>query len=133
MANNNNLNYESNVEKAKKIIHENPQKALKEIGKLLVKKIKANTPRCNLTRYQISKKKGKLVKIKSGLLKQSIQYWYRKKERDVQIGSKSFYAQFIEKGTSKNSAKPFIMPTITENLETIQEMIKDALKELNKD
>jgi HK97 gp10 family phage protein len=123
------LNYESRVEKAKQKIKEKPQNALREIGKFLAKEIRNDAARSTKTRiYTIN---GKQITVKPGRLKRSIGYWYRKKEGDLQVGSKAFYAKWLEFGSSKNTKKPFLMITVLRNVSVIQSMIADALKELD--
>ena len=106
--------FESYVDDVKAKIKEKPEKALREIGKLMVREVRKKAPK------------------KSGNLRKNIQYFYRKRYRDLQIGikPKAFYGGFIEKGTEKVPAKPFIEPTVMEHLGEIQELIKMALAEL---
>lgn len=125
------LNYESRVELVKQKIHEKPENALKEIGKFLTKEIRANTPRG--IKRKIKLKNGNMAEITPGRLRKSVGYWYRKKERDLQVGLKAFYAPMIELGTSTHQAHPFFLKTVEANVGVIQEMITDALKELNKE
>lgn len=125
------VTYESRIEKAKQKIKEKPQNALREIGKLLVVAIRNKAKRSGKTRTYIIN--GKEVTVKPGRLKKSIGYWFRKREGDLQIGSKAFYAKWVEFGSSKNSKDPFLMPTIIENKDLIQSMIMDTLKELERE
>lgn len=125
------LNYESRVEQVKQKIKEKPENALREIGKFLVKEIRASTPRG--IKRKIRLKSGNMLEIKPGRLRKSVGYWYRKKEKDLQVGLKAFYASMIEFGTSTHPAHPFFQKTVEANVGVIQDMIKDALKELNKD
>jgi HK97 gp10 family phage protein len=123
--------YESRIEDAKRKIKEKPQNALREIGKLLTVAIrnKADKSKKKRTYYY----KGKKIVVKPGRLKRSIGYWFRKKENDLVIGSKAFYAHWEEFGSSKNPKSPFLMPAIMQNKDLIQGMIMDALKELEKE
>jgi HK97 gp10 family phage protein len=122
--------YESRIELAKQRISEKPREALKEIGKFLAKEIRDAAPRSNEARtYTLN---GRKIVVKPGRLKRSIGYWYRKKDKDLQVGSKAFYAKWEEFGSSNNRKRPFLMPTVEKNVQVIQEMITDALKELNK-
>lgn len=124
--------YESRIEEAKKKIREKPENALREIGKLLAYKIRNRVKKSTQTR-KYTLKSGKQVTVKPGRLKRSIGYWYRKKEKDLLIGSKAFYAKWVEFGSSKNQKQPFLMPTILEEKKLIQSMIMDALKELERE
>ena len=123
-------NFESYVEEAKAKLKEKPQNALREIGKLLAREMRKATPRSRQTRkYFIN---GKEVTVKPGRLRKSIGYWYRKRDGDLQIGSKSWYAHMVEFGSLNNRKEPFIIPTIKKHREVIQGMIEDALRELTK-
>ena len=125
------ITYESRVEAAKEKIKEKPQTALKEIGKLLVIAIRNNAAKSSKTRvYTIN---GRQITVKPGRLKRSIGYWFRKKEGDLQVGSKAFYAKWVEFGSSKNQKNPFLTPTVLEQKDMIQGMIRDALKELERE
>jgi len=122
--------YESRIEETKQKINDKPREALKEIGKFLAKEIRDAAPKSTETRtYYLN---GKPITVKPGRLKRSIGYWYRKRDKDLQVGSKAFYAKWEEFGSSNNPKRPFLMPTVEKNIKVIQEMITDALKELNK-
>ncbi|MDD5589476.1 MAG: HK97 gp10 family phage protein [Candidatus Nanoarchaeia archaeon] len=123
--------YESRIEEAKAKIKEKPQNALREIGKLLTYAIRQKAGKSKKSRtYYLN---GKKINVKPGRLKRSIGYWYRKKENDLIVGSKAFYAHFEEFGSSKNPKNPFIMPVVMQNKDMIQGLIMDALKELEKE
>lgn len=124
------VSYESRIALVKQKIHDNPRRALNEIGKFLTKEIKNKALRSKQTRTYT--KNGRKIVVKPGRLRRSIGYWARKKEGDLQVGSKAFYAVWVEKGSSKNRAEPFLLSTVEANVSVIQEMIADALKELNK-
>ena len=124
-------NFESYVDEAKQKIREKPQNALREIGKLLAREIRKNTPRSKQTRTYY--KDGREITVKPGKLRRSIGYWYRKREGDLQIGSKSWYAHLVEFGSSIQRKEPFLVPTVMKHLDTIKGMIEDALKELTND
>lgn len=107
--------YISKVDKAKKKIQEKPEKVYNIIGQFLVSEMKRK------------------ARKRSGRLRKSIQYWARKREKDLQIGSKSFYAAAWELGNSKHSADPFMLPTVEENIDTIITLTKQVYSELNND
>lgn len=114
-ARNEQKSYISKVDKAKKKISEKPHRLLNIIGQFLASEVRRNARR------------------KSGRLRKSIQYWARKKEKDLQIGSKSFYAPAWEFGNSKHKADPFLLPTVETNIDTIVNMTKQVYSELNSD
>lgn len=105
--------YISKVDKAKKRISEKPYRVLNIIGQFLASEARRKAKR------------------KSGRLRKSIQYWARKKEKDLQIGTKSFYGPAWELGNSQMKAEPFLMPTVTENIDTIVSLTKSVYSELN--
>lgn len=66
-----------------------------------------------------------------GSLKKSIRYKITKKGDKVQIiaGDKQvFYARFVEFGTERTLAQPFIRPAMMKNQSMIEAAFKDALK-----
>ncbi len=109
------VTFESRLEQTKQKIAEKPEKALTEIGKLVVAEVRKVTPK------------------QTGYLRKSLGYWHRKKEGDLQIGFKAWYAVPLIVGTLGNKASNFFMDKIMELLPTIQELIQDALKELDKE
>ena len=122
--------FESYVEQAKEKIREKPQNALREIGKLLAREIRKATPRSKSTRTYM--RDGKEVTVKPGRLRKSVGYWFRKRDGDLQIGSKAWYAHWVEFGSSRQRKEPFLIPTVMKHKDLIQKMIEDALKELTK-
>ena len=123
-------NFESYVDEAKAKLKEKPQNALREIGKLLAREIRKAAPRSRQTRkYFIN---GKEVTVKPGRLRKSVGYWYRKRDGDLQIGTKSWYAHMVEFGSINQRKEPFIIPTVMKHKAVIQEIIEDALRELTK-
>lgn len=105
--------YISKVDKAKKKISDKPHRVLNIIGQFLASEVRRN------------------ARKKSGYLKKSIQYWARKREKDLQIGSKSFYAPAWELGNSQMKADPFLEPTVKANIDTIVELTKSVYSELD--
>ena len=122
------VTYESMVDQAKQKIQEKPQRVMPIIGQFLVKRVRAKAMKSRNTRIYF--RNGRAIKVRPGRLKRSIGYWYRKKEKDLQIGSKAFYAHWVEKGSSMNSRNPFLEPTVEAEINTIQEMIATAMREL---
>jgi len=104
--------FESNLDKVVSKIHDTPFRVLNVVGQNLVKEIRGT-----LRQY---------YKKRSGKLDKSLGYWARKKERDLQIGFKSFYAPFV-----LNHNDP-IKPIVVKNADLIQKMISEAIEEINK-
>ena len=100
--------FESNLAKVIPEIEEAPHKVLNVIGKNLVREIKPKVPK------------------RTGRLRKSLQYWARKKEGDLQIGFKIFYAPFVFKHNDP------IKPVVIKNKDLIQDMIAKAMKEIGK-
>ena len=123
-------NFESYVDEAKARLREKPQNALREIGKLIAREMRKAAPRSKETRTYM--RDGKEVTVKPGRLRKSIGYWYRKRDGDLQIGSKAWYAHWVEFGSSRQRKEPFIIPTVMKHKALIQEIIENALKELTK-
>lgn len=105
--------YVSKVEKCKQRINEKPQKFLNKIGSFVCSEIKRKQRK------------------RTGKMKKDTQYWARKKEKDLQIGTKSFYEPAFEKGNKKISAEPTILPTVEENINTIQSLVESSYKDLD--
>jgi hypothetical protein len=115
MARHGQVTFESRLEQCQQKIKEKPQRALPEIGKLIVAEVRKVTPK------------------KTGYLRKSLGYWFRKKENDLQVGFKAWYAVPLILGTLGNKANNFFTNKILELVPTIQELIQEALKELEKE
>lgn len=109
------ITYESKIEKAKEKIKEKPNNALKEIGKLIAAELRKITP------------------VETGYMKKSIGYWFRKKEGDLQIGFKAFYSSNVILGDRDNKGNDFFTPLILDKKNDIQNLIQQALRELEKE
>lgn len=116
---NENQNYKSNIEKAKGNLDKLNAYALKEIGKYLREEVRKNTKKSVGKRYYTAKS-GKRVEVRPGRLRRSIGYWYRRREKDLQIGSKAFYAQMIELGVYGRGPDSFLEKTVKENIDRIR-------------
>lgn len=103
--------FQSNLNKVVDKIEETPERVLNIIGQNLVREIRG-TLRNN-------------YKKRSGKLDKSLGYWARKKEKDLLIGFKMFYASFV---LSENDP---LKPAVERNKELIQEMIAKAIDEIN--
>lgn len=78
------------------------------------------------------------VLVKTGKLKKGLKISNIKKKNGIkyiQVGvdrgdnSEVFYGKFIEFGTSKMAARPFLQPAYEKNKDTIRETIAETLKE----
>ncbi|APM39872.1 HK97-gp10 family putative phage morphogenesis protein [Clostridium kluyveri] len=95
-------------------------KALKNAAEPVLQDAKANVP------------------VRTGKLKKGLKITNVKKKEGVKYilvgvdrgdNSEIFYGKFVEFGTSKMSARPFLQPAYEKNKDTIQKTIADTLKE----
>ncbi|APM39929.1 HK97-gp10 family putative phage morphogenesis protein [Clostridium kluyveri] len=95
-------------------------KALKNAAEPVLEDAKANVP------------------VRTGKLKKGLKITNVKKEEGVKYilvgvdrgdNSEIFYGKFIEFGTSKMSARPFLQPAYEKNKDNIQKTIANTLKE----
>lgn len=100
--------FESNLDKVIPRIEKSPHKVLNEVGKGIAREARTKVPR------------------RSGRLKKSLQYWARKKEMDLQIGFKEFYAPFVYDHDDP------IKPVVIKNKDLIQQLLAKALNEIGK-
>lgn len=107
--------FESNLDKIVPKIQDAPYSVMNKIGAALVKEIKATQLR-------------NFYKKRSGTMDKSLQYWARKKERDLQIGFKAFYAPIVL-GKERDPIKPVVF----KNIEIIKQMIGEALDQIRKE
>lgn len=118
------VRYESRADEAKKLMSELERAALKEVAKFLRKEVKRR------------------VHVDKGTLKKNVGTWVRKKEADLQIGiytrdrakrkgyKYAYHAHLIEFGTKKMAAKPFLRPSVMENIDQIRIIEGKYLKEI---
>ncbi len=105
--------FESNLNKVVPRIEESPYRVLNIIGQTLVKEVRGT-----LRQY---------YKKRTGRLDKSLGYWARKKEKDLQIGFKIFYAPFVLQHNDP------LKPVVEKNKYIIQDMIAKAIDEINKE
>jgi len=101
---------ENNIDKVIAKIQLKPQKVMNVIGQNIVKEIKPT------------------LKKRTGKLKKNLSYWARKKEKDLQIGFKVFYAPFVY-GTENDPIKPIVV----KNAALMQKLIAEAIEKINKE
>jgi hypothetical protein len=107
---------ESNLDKITAKIHEKPTKVMNIIGQNLVREIKATTLSNQFhQRY--------------GILKKSLGYWARKRERDLQIGFKMSIPGIVSGMMTGKEADP-IRAVVVKNVDMIQQLIGEALDEI---
>lgn len=108
------VSYTSQANEVKMVMAELERAALKEVAKFLRKEVKRRVP------------------VNQGILKKNVGTWVRKKQTDLQIGiytrerSKrkgykyAYHAHLVEFGTKKMVAKPFLRPSVMENIDQIR-------------
>lgn len=121
--------YTSNARQVKVLMSELERAAFKEVAKLIRKDAKARCP----------------VSPGGGNLKKNIATWVKKKGPEgphLQIGvydkaraqrkklEHAYYSHFVEFGTKKMGAKPFLRPSVFENIDQIRLIQGKYLKEI---
>ena len=118
------LKYQSNANEVKNVLSELERAALKEVAKFIRKDAKRRVP------------------VNEGTLKKNIGTWVKKKNASLQIGVYSaknakrkklkvaYHAHLIEFGTVKMQARPFIRPSVMENIDQIRLIQGKYLKEI---
>lgn len=118
------VEYKSNTREVKRVMSELERAALKETAKFLRKVIKAAVP------------------VDTGTLKKNIGTWVKKKDASLQIGvydrtrakkkgyKYAYHAHLVEFGTVKTPAKPFLKPSVYNNIDQIRLIQGKYLKEI---
>ena len=124
------VNYTSNRDNVIPVLTELGRTALKETAKIVRKD---------------AKKRVKAQSEDTGNLRKNIATWVKKKGPEgphLQIGvydkaraqrkglRYAYYAHFIEFGTSKQAAKPFLRPSVMENIEEIRRKQAEIIPEI---
>ena len=80
----------------------------------------------------VAERARQLAPVRSGRLKKGIDYLVVAKGEEISaiIGvkkeSKAFYARFVEKGTKKTKAQPFLRPAVFDNQKIIERIVKEG-------
>lgn len=64
--------------------------------------------------------------VDTGRLRDS--YEYEVEDNEVTIGSNVEYAPYVEFGTSRQDAQPHLRPSITQNQDRIEELIREEFR-----
>lgn len=105
--------FESNLDKVLPKIEETPYRVLNVIGQNLVREVRGTLR--------------KHYKRRTGRLDKSLGYWARRKEKDLQIGFKLFYAPFVMEHNDP------LKPVVQKNAQLIRDMIAKAIDEISKE
>lgn len=68
----------------------------------------------------------RLCPVRTGRLRNSITFYTD--DDTVTIGTNVEYAQFVEEGTSRKEAKPFLRPAVENHLDKYQAIVEKELK-----
>lgn len=105
------VEYISSVARVQYTLHELIRAALRDTGKLIVKRTKQNMDRAGIRRFK-------------GRMKKNTQYWVRRKQKtpNLQVGYKpgGFYAGFYELGTIQHPKHAMMQNAVKENIDEIQ-------------
>jgi len=108
--------FESNLDYVIPKIEEKPARVMNIIGQQLVREIKATTLNSQFH-------------ARRGILKKTLGYWARRREKDLQIGFKLSIPGIVGKMMTGQEQDP-IKPVVVKNAELIKEMIGKAIDEI---
>lgn len=108
--------FESNLDKIIEKVEEKPQRVMNIIGQNLTREIRNTT--MNSQFHQRKK-----------ILKKTLGYWARKREKDIQIGFKMSIPGIVGKIMTGQEQDP-IKPVVVKNADLIKETIGKALDEI---
>ena len=66
--------------------------------------------------------------VLTGNLRASMTHRVNDREKSVTIGTPTEYAPYVEKGTSRMRAQPFLTPAVEDNITEIRNIAADHLK-----
>ena len=69
----------------------------------------------------------RLCPVDTGRLRNSITYEVSDAESTMYLGTNVEYAPYVEMGTSRTRAQPFIKPALADNVDTYRNIIEDHL------
>lgn len=102
--------HDSNFREFKRRYNKSIIKSLEIIGLLLVDRASLLSP------------------VDTGRLRQSISHKLKPLKYAVQFGTDVFYGLFVEKGTYKQKAQPFIKPALIKNIMEFEHVIEKVFK-----
>lgn len=70
----------------------------------------------------------KLCPVDTGRLRNSITHVTRPSEKAVYVGTNVEYAQYVELGTSRAKAQPFLVPAAANHGDTYRRILEDNLR-----
>lgn len=105
--------FKSSLKEVTNALSDSEEKALIKIGMILQGASKLLTP------------------VDTGTLRDSIEYEVDKQDKSVIYGStltSEDYPIFIEKGTSKSKAQPYLEPALENNIDKIEDIVNSIVK-----
>lgn len=109
MASVSNMKFDNNIPKFKRLLEQEKKDILKRIGLFIEGEAKLRTP------------------VDTGLLRGSISHKVVS-DKEVQVGTDIEYSDYVEFGTSKKQAQPFLTPAFEENSQEIKNIIIDGIR-----
>lgn len=104
------VEYVSSVDRVNYTLKELIRAALRDVGKLIVRRTKQNMDLSGIRRFK-------------GIMKKNTQYWVRHKQRtpNLQVGYKprGFYAGYFELGTSKHTRYDMLSNATKDHIDDI--------------
>lgn len=67
--------------------------------------------------------------VRTGRLRDSYVYKVNENENQVIVGTNVEYGPYVEFGTSRMEAQPHLRPAVTQNLDRIQNLIRDIMQQ----
>ncbi|MDK2800568.1 MAG: hypothetical protein PWQ70_2187 [Clostridiales bacterium] len=105
-------NFKSYKKEVLKKLTDTERQALETIGFFVEAEAKLRTP------------------VLTGTLRRSITNKVNENEKSVAIGTNVEYAEYVEKGTSKMKSQPYLEPSVMDNIDEIQNIIKNIFKNM---
>lgn len=96
-------------------INDHTKEVLSEVDRLI-------SERLITAALMVERSAKKMVPVVTGTLRRSITHEPKKPKRKVVVGSNVEYAPFVEMGTSKMSARPYLRPALHANMEKIRKL-----------
>lgn len=102
--------YESNRKDVEKMLTQNELKALESIGVFVEGEAINRAP------------------TDTGNLRSSLNHRVNNSDKTVTIGTATEYAPYVEKGTSRQQAQPYLTPAVEDNKGTIQKIVESVMR-----
>lgn len=88
-----------------------------------------NNAKREITRAVYDQPESKSGYVRTGRLRNSLTYEVAMNEKSVYIGSAVEYASYVEGGTMKMPARPYLRPAIVNNVDEYKSLVKQALSD----